>query len=413
MQEIAIVGAGPYGLSIAAHLRKRGLPFRIFGPPMDTWISHMPKGMHLKSDGFASSLYDPDHKLTLEKFCAERRVPYKDMGLPVRLDTFCAYGMAFQERLVPELENKMVVGIDRAKEHGFEVRLDNGEVCLARNVVLAVGITHFEHVPETLEHLPAEYFSHSARHREVTGFKGKRVVVIGGGASALDLAGLLHEAGCNVQLAARAPELKFHTKPSGKPRSWWQRLRHPDSGLGPGMRSRFFAESPLAFHYLPKNLRVEAVQRALGPSGGYFVHDMVVGKVPLLLGCSPEGAEVRNGEVHLRLRQLDGSMKEVVADHIIAGTGYQVRLNKLKFLSEDLRAEIRTVNEAPELSKNFECSVPGLYFTGIASANSFGPVMRFAFGAGFAAKRLSEVLSKTVAKQPAPVRAVPVAASAE
>jgi thioredoxin reductase len=412
MQEIAIVGAGPYGLSIAAHLRKRGLPFRIFGPPMDTWISHMPKGMHLKSDGFASNIYDPDKKLTLEKFCSERGIPYKDMGLPVRLDTFCEYGRAFQQRLVPELENKKVVSVDLAKD-GFEVRLENGEVCLARHVVLAVGITHFEHVPETLEHLPAEYFSHSARHQEVSGFKGKRVIVIGGGASALDLAGLLYASGCDVQLAARAPELKFHSKPSGKPRTWWQKLRHPNSGLGPGVRSRFFAESPLAFHYLPKNLRIEAVQRALGPSGGYFTHDMVVGKVPLLLGCSPEGADVRNGEVHLRLRQLDGTVKEVIADHIIAGTGYKVRVDKLKFLSDDLRSSIRTVNDSPELSQNFESSVPGLYFTGIASANSFGPVMRFAFGAGFAARQLTKVLSKTVAKQPATVRAVPVAASAK
>jgi thioredoxin reductase len=412
MQEIAIVGAGPYGLSIAAHLRKEGIPFRIFGPPMDTWISHMPKGMCLKSDGFASNLYDPDGEFTLRRFCADRGIPYKDMGLPVRLETFTAYGLAFKDRLVPELENKLVIGIERTKS-GFQLQLDNGEACHARRVVLAVGITHFEYVPETLEHLSAQYLSHSARVHAVEGFRGKRVLVIGGGASALDLAGLMHDAGVDVQLAARTRELKFHSKPAGKPRPWWQKLRHPDSGLGPGLRSRFFAQAPLAFHYLPEHLRLEAVQRALGPSGGYFIHEMVVGKVPLLLGCSPEEAEVRDNKVHLQLRLYDSSTKEIVTEHIIAGTGYKVKLDRLQFLSKDLRSQIRTVNGAPDLSSNFESSVPGLYFTGIASANSFGPVMRFAFGAGFAARRVTQALARSVARGTAEVAAVPVAASAE
>ena len=126
MHEVAIVGAGPYGLSIAAHLRKRGLSFRIFGPAMDTWSSHMPKGMCLKSDGFASDLYDPDGALTLKKYCAERGIPYADMGIPVRLETFTEYGLAFRDRLVPELENKQVVGIKRTPD-GFSVTLDSGE----------------------------------------------------------------------------------------------------------------------------------------------------------------------------------------------------------------------------------------------------------------------------------------------
>ena len=74
--QVAIIGAGPYGLSIAAHLRSLGIPFRIFGTPVDTWRRHMPAGMSLKSDGFASCLSDPDDKGTLEAYCAERGIPY-------------------------------------------------------------------------------------------------------------------------------------------------------------------------------------------------------------------------------------------------------------------------------------------------------------------------------------------------
>jgi thioredoxin reductase len=412
MQEIAIVGAGPYGLSIAAHLRKRGLSFRIFGPPMDTWISHMPKGMCLKSDGFASDLYDPDGALTLKKFCAERGIPYADMGLPVKIETFNAYGLAFKDSMVPEHENKLVVGIERTNE-GFRLQLDNGETCLVRRVVLAVGVTHFEYVPENLAHLPAQFLSHSARHREVTPFNGRNVVVVGGGASALDVAGLLQEAGANVQLVARRRELKFHSKPTGKPRSWWQKLRHPDSGLGPGMRSRFFADAPWAFRYLPENLRLDLVKRTLGPSGGYFIRDLVVGKLPLHLGCTIERAEIRGNAVHLHLRAQDGSAKEVVTDHVIAATGYKVNLERLHFLSDELRSAVRTAGGAPILSRGFESSVPGLYFSGIAAANSFGPVMRFAFGAGFASRRIAEALEKSVARNPSTVPAVRYAVNAK
>jgi len=412
MHEIAVVGAGPYGLSIAAHLRKRGLSFRIFGPAMDTWISHMPKGMCLKSDGFASDLYDPDGTLTLKKYCAERGIPYADMGLPVRLETFTEYGLAFRDRLVPELENKMVVGLKRTQE-GFELKLDDGETFSARRVVLAVGVTHFEFVPDNLSHLPAQFLTHSARHRDVAPWKGRNVIVIGGGASALDLAGLLHHAGANVELVARKKELKFHSKPTGKPRSWWKRLRHPDSGLGPGMRSRFFASAPWAFKYLPESIRIDLVKRTLGPSGGYFIHDMVLGKVPLHLGYTIERAEVQDNQVHLQLKAIDGSTKEMVADHLMAATGYKVDLKRLGFLSEELRAQIHTAGGAPLLNRGFESSVPGLYFAGLAAANSFGPVMRFAFGAGFAAKKVSAALAKAAAQQPGRLPAVQYAVNEE
>ncbi len=398
MLDTAIVGAGPYGLSVAAYFRHRGIPFRIFGRLMDSWRNHMPKGMMLKSDGFASNIYDPDSAFTLEKFCAERGIEYADTGIPVRLDTFSAYGLAFRDRMVPELEDKLVVGVDRIPG-GFAVRLDDGEVVKARKVVLAVGITHFEHVQENLAKLPAELFSHAARHHELEGFRNRSVAVIGGGASALDLAGLLHEAGADVHMVSRRENLKFHTKPTGKPRSLWQQIRHPQSGLGPGMRSRFYADAPMAFHYLPEGLRLDIVRRALGPSGGWFIKDKVVGKVPLLLGYTPEGAEVQDGKVRLHLRGKDGSKRELVTDHVIAATGYKVKMERLAFLSSEIRDKVVALEGSPVLSTTFESSVPGLYFVGVSAANSFGPVMRFAFGAGFAARTVTGAMSKVLSRK--------------
>jgi thioredoxin reductase len=400
MLETAIIGAGPYGLSIAAHFRSRGIPFRIFGRLMDSWRTHMPKGMCLKSDGFASNIYDPDGEFTLAHFCAERGIEYSDSGIPVSLDTFSAYGLAFKERKVPELEDKQVTSLERLPD-GFRLKLDNGETVTARRVVLAVGITHFEHLPAELANLPAEFLSHSFRHHDLEQFRGRNVVVIGGGSSASDLAGLLHEAGADVQLVSRRTALKFHGAPRVGKRSLWQDIKRPQSGIGPGWRLRFLADAPMAFHYLPESLRLEVVRRALGPSGGWFAKEKVMGRVPLLLGYTPQRAELHEGRVRLHLRALDGSEREVQTEHIIAATGYKVDLDRLQFLSSEIRSKLKTVNGAPVLSSGFESSIPGLYFAGIAAANSFGPVMRFAFGAGFAARTVTRAVRKSLSRKSA------------
>jgi len=404
MLNTAIIGAGPYGLSLAAHFRQRGIPFRIFGRPMDSWRAHMPKGMFLKSDGFASNISDPDSEFTLEKFCAARGIQYAGTGIPVGLATFTAYGLAFQERMVTELEDKMVVKIERSSDK-YLLQLEDGEQFKTRNLVLAVGITHFEHVPDSLAHLPAEFLSHSARHHDVEQFRGRNMVVIGGGSSALDWSALLSEAGAQVQLVARQAALKFHGKPTGKQRSLWERIQHPQTGLGPGWRSSFYANAPAAFHRLPERLRLEIVKRTLGPSGGWFIKDKVVNDVPHLLGHTPQRAEVRDGKVHLQLGSQDGTQREIAADHIIAATGYRVDLERLTFLGSEIRSKLRAVESTPVLSSTFESSVPGLYFVGVAAANSFGPVMRFAFGADFAARTVTRALTKSFSQESVEVSA--------
>jgi thioredoxin reductase len=402
MLDTAIIGAGPYGLSLGAFCKKRGIPCRIFGRPMDSWLAHMPKGMMLKSDGFASNLYDPDRALTLKQFCAEQNLQYADTGIPVRLDTFTSYGLAFKNRMASDVEEKLVVGIERVKE-AFSISLEDGETVRARRVVLAVGITHFENMPSELEQLPAELVSHSFRHRDLEPFRGRKVIVVGGGSSATDLAGLLKESGAEVTLVARRTSLVFHTNSMGKPRPLWQRIRHPKSGLGPGLRSRFYANWPNWFRYLPERTRLRIVRTHLGPSGGWFARDKVIGKVPLLLGCTIERATARDGQAHLVLRKGDGTVTEVAAEHVIAATGYKVNVDRLKFLSSDIRANLKLVDGSPALSSHFESSIPGLYFAGLTAAHSFGPLMRFAFGARFNAERISGCLAKSASREHVPM----------
>jgi cation diffusion facilitator CzcD-associated flavoprotein CzcO len=140
--DVAVIGAGPYGLSLAAHLRRQDVDNRVFGSPMESWRDAMPVGMKLKSEGFASNIADPDGAFSLSTFCKEANIPYADTNLPVTLSTFLAYGNAFQKRFVPELEQKMVVLVEPAP-HGFNLHLANGEIAAARRTVIASGIRAF------------------------------------------------------------------------------------------------------------------------------------------------------------------------------------------------------------------------------------------------------------------------------
>jgi thioredoxin reductase len=393
--DVAIIGAGPYGLSIAAHLKARGVDFRIFGSPMHFWLSHMPKGMRLKSEGFASSLYDPDSKFTLEAYCKEKGIAYAHIGRPVPLEVFSSYGLEFQRRLVPELENKIVDSLQQSSE-GFRLLLNDGEVLAARRVVMAVGLTHYPYVPPILAALPEEFVTHSSKHNRIDQFKGREVAIVGAGASALDLAALLHEAGANVQVVARSSVIRFHDPPEKLDPSWIDRLRNPVTGIGPGWKLFLCTNAPLVFRQMPQKFRFDKVRRVLGPAPCWFTKEEVVGKIPLNVGVAITEAKVQNRRVSLGLTDSAGTQRTLTTDHVIAATGYKVDLRRLAFIDPDLQGRVKCAEHTPVLSSNFESSVPGLYFVGIAAANTFGPLLRFAFGAGFTSRRLSRHLAKSV-----------------
>jgi thioredoxin reductase len=388
--DIAIIGAGPYGLSLAAHLAETGRTCRIFGEPMRFWSHHMPQGMRLKSEGFASNLSDPRSEFTLQAFCREKRIDYAHIGLPVPLETFIDYGREFQRRYVPHLEQVEITNL-AASGPGFELTTATGETVRARRVVIATGIGCYPHLPPQLQYLPQALASHSSLHSDLNSFRGSKVAVLGAGASALDIAALLNQAGASVDLIARTATVKFHDPPR-EPRPLLERIKEPRSGLGTGWRSRLSCDVPLAFHALPQSLRIRAVARHLGPAPCWFVRDAVVGRVPMHLGASLEAAEPAAKGLRVMFSQR-GEKRTIEADHLIAATGFKVELSRLGFLDESLRSRIRSVAGTPILGRKFDSSIRGLYFVGVAAANSFGPLLRFAFGADYTAKRLGRHLA--------------------
>jgi predicted ATP-grasp superfamily ATP-dependent carboligase len=384
-----VIGAGPYGLSVSAHLSGRGVRHEIFGETMELWDRHMPAGMYLKSEGFASNLGHPAGEYTLERFCAEheRAYEYRDLAAPIPLETFERYGRFFQEHAVPRVRASRVELVRRAPR-GFELQLGTGETLRARSVVVATGMTGYARLPSALEGLPPDAVLHSYEHRDPAQSQGAAIAVIGAGQSALEAAALLHEQGATVHLIARTQKLAWNSKPGGAARSLRERWRYPGSGLGEGRSQWVYANHPLVFHRAPQSQRMKRAYTALGPAGAWWLRERIEDRIALRLGRSLSGAQAQDGCVRLELKGPAGA-EELLVAQVVAGTGYRPDLRRLPFLDRALLADIATVAGTPVLDRCFQSSAPGLYFVGYPAGLSFGPLMRFVFGADFAARTVA------------------------
>jgi FAD-dependent urate hydroxylase len=394
MHDLVVVGAGPYGLSIAAHAASAKLDVRVLGRPMASWRDHMPNGMFLKSEPWASNLSDATGERTLAAYATTRRIP-AEHGSPLPIGTFTDYGLWFAERLGVPVEERTVTAV-ATHGNGFRVETADGEALLARSVALATGVMPFARLPRALRGLDPVLASHSSDHRELTCFRGREVAVIGAGQAALETAALLAETGARPVVVARAGRVNWNTPPQPLERRWPARLRAPHSGLGTGWSTWAWSELPRAFRLLPGATRARIAATAMGPAGAWWLRDRVEGVVPIRLGhrllrAMPLG---RSDGVRLELSANesadDAADFTVETGHVIAATGFVPDLRRLLILDPSLRERLATVRgtRAPELDAGFESSRPGLFFAGLVAAPSFGPSMRFVHGATFTAARL-------------------------
>jgi FAD-dependent urate hydroxylase len=385
--DIAIVGAGPYGLSAAAHLRSaKGLDILVFGKPMSFWETHMPKGMLLRSPLAGSHLSDPARALTLEAYQA---VTGNQITAPLPLHRFTDYGHWFQSQAVPHTDSRKVARVEKNCT-GLHLTLEDGETWKARRVIVAAGIESFAWQPQEFKHLPSELASHACAHCDLSHFVGKKVAVVGAGQSALESAALLNEIGVEVEVLARAPVVRwlwrqkwFHTfKPVA-------RLLYAPPDVGQAGLSHLVAR-PNLFRTLPRSVQNRWGKRAIRPAGAGWLNPrcaairITTGRA--IISATPEG-----GCVTLKLS--DGTQRNV--DHVLLATGYRVDIARYPFLSAQLLQSIRRVDGYPQLDSGFQSSIEGLHFLGAPAAWSFGPLMRFVAGADFASTALARgILTK-------------------
>jgi len=385
-----VVGAGPYGLSVAAHLRARGVRALTLGRVMGFWEHHMPRGMLLRSAWGASSLSDPAGRLTLDAYEAGQPRP---LPRPLPAEEFVRYGRWFQQRAVPDVDRRVVTAIERV-EDGYTVELDDGERFAARRVVLATGLRSLAHRPAEFDGLDEPLVVHSVDVTDPARFAGLSVAVVGSGQSAVETAALVDEAGASsVELIARAPFVRWLTR--------GERLRL----MTPGVRRLLYAPTdvgpaglswvvamPNLFRCLPVAPRERLAYRSVRPAAtGWLVKRTTA--VTMTMGRRIGGVQSVDGGVRVRLSLDDGSERAV--DRVILATGYRVDVAREPLLGESIRRRVRVRDGYPLLGSGFESSVPGLHFVGAWSAWSFGPIMRFVSGTPFTGHTLARHIGRT------------------
>jgi FAD-dependent urate hydroxylase len=377
--EIAVIGAGPYGLSAGAHLKAKGFRVRVFGEPMDFWAEKMPEGMLLRSPRVASNISDPDSAFTLDAYEA---VSGTEPTAPVPLKTFVEYGRWFRHQLGSDLDRRIVTRVD-CDGDGFRLSLSDGESIRCQKVVVAAGIGPFCRKPAEFANLTSDQVSHCYEGRKLKEFSGKAVAVIGAGQSALESAALLHEGGAAVEVIAKIPELRWigmhswlhHLGPVSK-------MLYSRHDVGPVGISRLVA-APRLVNRIPLKLRDKIRKRAVRPAGSRWLPERLT-NVKITTACAVQSASSIRGQVILKLD--DGSERHV--DHVLLGTGYDVDIDRYDFLSPKLVKSVLRLGGYPKLTSGFCSSVPGLHFIGATAARSFGPLMYFVAGTEFTSREL-------------------------
>jgi len=392
--EFAVVGAGPYGLSVANHLRARGAEVRVFGKRMEFWSRQMPDGMLLRSPLAASHISDARGQLTLDDY--EQAIG-RTLKKRLPIDDFIRYGIWFQQRSVSDLENRSIASM-QTEGRGYRVMLDDGESLHARKVVIAAGIAAFAMRPMVFDSLPSELVSHASDpcNKDFGRFSGKSVAVVGAGQSATEFAALMNERGAEVEMLVRKPHHRWLIPSKFKfvPGLNWlieSKLNplHAPGKIGPFGLS-WLIEHPSLFTKLSRRRQEAYACLAIRPAASHWLAPRMQG-VKITTDCEVERVATRGMRIHLHLNY--GA--ERVVDHVLLCTGYRVDIAQYTFLSGELQNRIKSVLGYPLLNSHFESvSCPGVYFLGATAAYSWGPYFRFVAGTGYAAAAVSRHAQK-------------------
>jgi cation diffusion facilitator CzcD-associated flavoprotein CzcO len=354
---------------------------------MEFWENQMPEGMLLRSSWDASRISDPHRTMTLDAYQSAHNVR---LQAPVPLDGFIKYGHWFQRQIVPDLDQRRVSRVETAPG-GFRLTLEDGESLQAKRVVVAGGIAPFAWRPPQFDKLPPSLASHSSDHRDLGRFAGRRVVVVGGGQSAIESAVLLTENGADVEVVMRAPQLRWlrrsnrlHKLPGPA-----RRLLYPPTDVGPPGLNLMVA-APDFFRRLPRRLQTRIAYRSIRPAASGWLMPRS-DRVRITTGREVTSATPAGKRLRLVLN--DGTERSV--NHVLCATGYRVDVARYSFLAPELVRSLRCVNGYPELKDGFESSsVPGLHFLGAPSAWSFGPLMRFVSGTWYTGDKLTRRIAR-------------------
>ena len=372
---LLIVGAGPFGLAIAAQAAHDGIEHLIVGKPMEFWRRNMPKGMFLRSA--CDWHLDPLDVHTIEAFLRTQGKTPRDVE-PLSLEFYLSYVEWFEKQKGIQPLPVYIQKLER-NDHFVATTID-GNLISAQRVVLAPGFKHFAHTPPNLKaKLPKGRYQHTCEFVDFSEALNKRYLIIGGRQSAFEWAALLREAG-----AAAVHISHRHASPAFAVADW--------SWVNPLVDSIF--QNPNWFRRLSQSQK-DAISHRMWAEGRLKVEPWLESRLKdnrvkvwaqtEVTSCTQQ----EDGELVVTL--TNGEILNV--DQIVLATGYKVEIAQLPLLAAgNLLDQLETRNGFPVLDDHFETSVPGLFITSMPAAQDFGPFFGFTISVRTSAKLICERL---------------------
>ena len=375
--KLLIIGAGPFGLSIAAHAKFLGIGHIIAGKPMEFWKNNMPKGMLLRST--CDWHLDTTNVHTIDKFLETGMQNCGDVE-PLSLQFYLEYTGWFIHQKQLNITSLYIDQIDRAEDNSFTAKTSDGIIIHAQYVVVAVGLTHFKHFPgEITRLLPVGRYLHTCELINMELMKNKRVLIAGGRQSAFEWAALLQEAGAEkVHICHRHPSPEF------KPSDWsWVNILCDKMDDGPAwfrnlsqeekdaIGKRLWSEGRLKIEPWLKN-RVLNEKIKIWPSTN-------------IIACT----RLANNELQITF----DNNQTILVDQIVLATGYKVNINNIPFWGKgNILPALAVQDGFPVLDDHFQTNLPGLFITGIPASRDFGPFFGFTIAARVSARIIGKAL---------------------
>lgn len=354
---LLVVGAGPYGIAVAARALECGIDTVVVGRPLSFWTDHMPAGMFLRSG--TDWHLDASGVHTFEAFVEDRQLSTVDLD-PVPRAAFLDYASWFQAQKGVVVRDQLVTQLEY-RDDSFVATLDDGTQMAAERVVAAPGLSHFRQFPEWADQLPEGTGAHTCDLTRFEDLAGARVLIIGGRQSAYEWAALLGE-----HAAERVDIVHRHEEPRFERVSW-----------------KFIDE------YMDATVKVPGWWRILPTAEQNRISQKFweVGRLTLEWWLAPRLSDNRiHRWPNTRVVEstVDGNGVEVMlsggdrlhVDQVIFATGYKANLPRVPYL-KSLITEIDLLDGLPILDDTLQSSIAGLYFPGFTATRDFGPFFGF------------------------------------
>lgn len=372
--DLLIIGAGPFGLALAAQASHLGIEHLVAGKPMEFWRQNMPRGMYLRSA--CDWHLDPQNIHTIENFLQSRGQTPRDVE-PLSLEFYLSYAEWFQEQKQITTLPSYISQLDRTED--FVATTVDGDAIHARNVAIAPGFRHFANVPEDLKaRLNTEKYQHTCEFSDFSSAANQRYLIIGGRQSAFEWAALLLEAGAKEIFISHR-----HDSPAFKTSDW--------SWVNPLVDA--MAGNPNWFRHLSQDEK-DAISQRQWAEGRLKLEPWLEARlagdrVRILSRTEVVNCVEQNGELLVTMT----SGEEIRCDQIVLATGYKVDIARLPVLSSgNILDQIETQNGFPVLDDHFQTSLPGLFITSMPAVQDFGPFFGFTIAVRVSAKLICEAV---------------------